>query len=299
MNFFKKYLDLIIGGCSSIIISILVKFNLQKIQLCYSVIILILVSMGLCRMIKKEIEKRKGIKSRSSTVIDKAIDTQTSIKAVELAYHPMRLGEDIGYLYIDSLKKGRMFMQKFKIFLDKFKGYIISTVLLILGIIEAFGNYIVLLLDDKLIVNGVNLVALIVLLSSIIISMFSDKLTKEQRLLLKPKKTDLDKTKAKEVKKTYSELSLKLKLYNEDLHKKEKEYDLLKNELSDKMNSYSAKYNIQKSLPDIDLKQEIDSLINDINDKKVKSAVLQKEIENLKINIQTLENNQKKLKDLE
>ena len=298
MNFIKKYLDLIIGGCSGIILSILVKFNLQKIQLCYSIIILILVSMGLCRMIKKEIEKRKGLKSRNSTVIDKAIDTQTSIKAVELAYHPMRLGEDIGYLYIDILKKGRKGMRKFKVFLDKFKGYIISTLLLILGLVEAFGNYIIVLVGNKFVVNGVNMVALVVLLASLIVSMFSNKLTKEQKLILKPKKSEADISMSKEVKKTYDELALKLKCYKDELVKKEKMYDDMKAEVNDDMSAYSAKFNIQQSVPGLDLKTEIEDLVNAIKDKKVYVANLQKEIDELKTNIKGIEENQIKLKGL-
>lgn len=297
---FKKYWDLIVGILTGVIFSILANWNVERIQLIYSIIILLLVDIGLLRIIKKEIEKRQGLKTRQRTIIDKVVDSQTSVKAVELGYHPMRMGEDIGYLCIDSIKKGGHIMKKFKEFFDKFKGYLLTLVLTVLSLVEMFGGYIATAFNDLVVVNGVNMIALATGGCAVVVALFSNSFTKDQRLQIKKMLNNIMNSDSinDEAKKLIKDLIGKIKDVKKLLGENEKDVECMKAELEEVCNTYAKKRSIQENVPDLDLSEELNSL--SVNILELKANISDKEtcIEQMKSELNQLETNKEKLSQM-
>ena len=304
MCILKAYWDLIVGILLAIVIATISMFDIVIIQLCYSVIILMLVSIGLFRLIKKEIDKRRNNIKHKYDVIDKILNSQVSIKAIELSNHPTKLGEDLGHFSIDIFRKGRKTMKSIKTFLYRFRGYIVSICFLALGLVETFSNYL-LLIFGNITINGVNVIAVILFLCSLLISMFSNKLTKSQKALLKQFKNDGSSTSddnkllQEEITKAYGELSFKLKELRKTLSKKEKEYEEVNKQFETTASSYKAKQSLQTLLPSIDMSAELDALVSEAAKQKTIKDACEKEITTLKQSITDIVENQTKLKSLE
>ena len=128
IEFFKKYWDIFGGLVISVVMVTLERFQLYKIQLCYSIIILSLVSIGFFRIIKQSVDKSR--EKKRSTVIDKMIDGQKSVKAVRLAQNPTRDGEVLGKEAIKLWEGLKKMIKKLKVWFDKFKGTQHSTMVL-------------------------------------------------------------------------------------------------------------------------------------------------------------------------
>ena len=114
----KKYWDLFGGVITGIALTIVAKFKLEKVQLIYSVIILILVSIGILKIFKQTIEKKKN--KRRETIIDKASDGYKAIKAIRLAENPTKEGEEVGKLILIIWRHLKFMLNKVKLFFDKY-----------------------------------------------------------------------------------------------------------------------------------------------------------------------------------
>ena len=113
MNFLKKYWDIIGGFFTGITLSFLVNFNLSRIQLIYSILILVLVSIGVFKVIRQSIEKNIA-KKRKETPIDTLVNVQKPVKAVNLAQYPTKDGEELGNLLLELWKGTTKKMKKLK-----------------------------------------------------------------------------------------------------------------------------------------------------------------------------------------
>ncbi len=93
-----KYWDIILGIVVGFVLSLLAHNELEKIQIIYSVIILMLVSIGIFKVIKQAVDK--GKKERGHNIIDNVVNAQQPVKALNMAQNPTKAGENIGKLII-------------------------------------------------------------------------------------------------------------------------------------------------------------------------------------------------------
>ena len=92
--FVKKYWDIIGGILAGLGIAAISKFELSVVQVCYSVIIMVIVCIGFLRLIRQSVQKKQD--DREPTAIDAVVDSQKPIKAICLAQAPVEEGEKIG-----------------------------------------------------------------------------------------------------------------------------------------------------------------------------------------------------------
>lgn len=212
----KKYWDIFGGVTSGILVAILAEFQLYEIQLCYSIIILILLSIGFFRMIKQAVSEEK----QRHTVLDAMIDGQQAVKAVRMAQHPTSDGEVLGYLTIKLWEGLKKIMKKFKELCDKFKGIVLAIALGILTVVEGQSGYINGLCGGVLMVNGVEILPLVTFVASLVVGIISNGWTKEQKeqinallksdtaklVIAEVKKDEAKKTEAKTIEKDLKNL---------------------------------------------------------------------------------------------
>lgn len=105
----KKYWIIFSGMLFGLVSSMLAQWNNAKIQLIYSTIILILTYIGL---LKTFFQKEK--KSNAELLIDKFVDSQKPIKAIEISENPTKNGEELGKIVIEQLKGGKKMLKKIK-----------------------------------------------------------------------------------------------------------------------------------------------------------------------------------------
>lgn len=293
MNLLKKYWDIIGGIFTGITLSVAVSFKLEKIQLLYSIIILILVSIGVFKVIRQSIEK----KNRKETPIDVIVNGQKSVKAVNLAQYPTQDGEELGNLLLNLWKGLKGFMKKLKELFDKFKGFILALALMILSIVEMCGGVINQLFDGKLTINGVEVLPIITLICAVIVGCKSNSFTKEQWLKIKELfKTDKNDLIVNEIKKQLKENKAQLNQYNKSKGEKENELLTLENQLTNANNTLEAKKKMYGMTPQLATKEDVQKALDDvnelktkINDKKVEIAELNTRIENLTTIINALQ----------
>lgn len=108
---FKNYWDVFGGVFFGITTAILVKCDIEKIQLIYSIIILILILIGFMKVIF-----RKNKEDKSELLIDKFVDIQKPMKAIDISENPTKEGEELGYIILDQMKGWKKTMQKIKNF---------------------------------------------------------------------------------------------------------------------------------------------------------------------------------------
>ena len=113
MNFIKKYWDIVCGMLLGFASCILVSFKKENIQLIYSIVILILAFIGVLKVVKACIESDKKQSDKNRThVIDKLVDSQSCMKAIDIAEHPTKTGEELGNLIVKTTKGERRLMKK-------------------------------------------------------------------------------------------------------------------------------------------------------------------------------------------
>jgi hypothetical protein len=178
MKILKKYWDIFGGIVIGILMAVLARFQLERIQLCYSIIILILLSIGFFRMIKQTMNEHK---SERHTVIDTMVNGHQAVKAVNMAQHPTQDGEVLGYATIKLWEGLRMIMKKIKELFDKFKGIVLSIALGALTAVEMYGGYINELCGGVLCYKGIEIIPLVTLVASVIVGIISNSWTKEQK----------------------------------------------------------------------------------------------------------------------
>jgi hypothetical protein len=172
----KMYWDIFGGLVVGILMAVFARFQLEKIQLCYSIIILVLLSIGFFRMIKQTVNEH-----RRHTVIDTMVDGHQAVKVVRMAQNPTMDGEVLGYATIKLWEGLKKIMKKIKELFDKFKGIVLSIALGIVALVESYGGYINGMCGGVLMVNGVEVLPLVTYVASLIVGIISNTLTKEQK----------------------------------------------------------------------------------------------------------------------
>ncbi len=260
----KRNWDIISGIVTGLIITVASGFDISIIQVTYSIFILLLVSIGLFRIIKQAIDKNKETKNkrkkeRQHNLIDDMVDTQTAVKAINLANKPTREGEKLGKLLIDIMKRGKKVMKKIKEFFDKFKGFILAIALAALSIIEMCGGYLNTAFGDVLVINDVELLPIITLVLSVVVGCISNGFTKEQREKIKAlftKKPTNEIVKA-QIKVKLKEDELKLKEFNKVLATQETELDNLESQLVSAINKHEAYKEMNKMVPSLATDEQV------------------------------------------
>lgn len=112
----KQYWDILGGTLLGVIITVIFKWQIEKIQIAYSLIILILVFIGFLKVVFNDYEKNKKDKEGNEDVLHKIVDSQISMKAIKISQNPMQEGETLGQLVLRSTKGKKNKMKKIKNF---------------------------------------------------------------------------------------------------------------------------------------------------------------------------------------
>lgn len=111
LDLIKKYCDIFSGTILGLMLSAFVSFKIEKIQLIYSVIILVLLCIGLFKVVKTSITKSM---KRKKIMIDRIVENQKPMKAIIMAQNPTKQGEELAEVLIDTMKGGKIIMKKIK-----------------------------------------------------------------------------------------------------------------------------------------------------------------------------------------
>lgn len=282
----KKYWDIFGGITIGILMAFFAEFQLEKLQICYSAIILILVSIGFFRIIKQAVEKKveKSREKKRQTVIDTIVDGQTSVKAVRMAQNPTKDGEVLGRATIklwEGLKRiMKNFFNKVKVFFDKFKGILLSCALMVLTLVEDYGGYINKLFGGEFEVGGYEIIPIVTLISAVVVGIISDGWTKDQKEKIKAlfSKSSTDEIVHAEIKKTLKEHETKVKEFNKVLSAKNLELDNLTTELETKKNTHSAKVEMARMIPRLATDEDVQLAYIAVKEVENKITVKKKEI---------------------
>ena len=127
MKLLKKNIDIILGVIISILACFQVEWDINNIQLIYSVTLLTIVLVWFLRFFvkknnvveskdnlenniendnKKQNKKKKKRKRKEKRILDKFIDVQTHTNAIEIAENPYQVGEQLGKSVEDTVKGG-------------------------------------------------------------------------------------------------------------------------------------------------------------------------------------------------
>lgn len=281
-NLIKKYIDIFGGIILSILLTIIARFKLEKIQLMYSVIILMLVCIGVCSVIKKTANNRvnKKKKERKTNIIDKLVNSRKEVKAVNIAQNPLQEGEELYIAMKKSRKDIRKVMKKLKKFFDKFKGWILSISLLVVSLISEYGGFIEKIFNGKLIIKGVNMISLIALICAVIVGLLSDTHTSEQ---IKKIKELFAKKPSNEIVK--EELKNQLKLNETSRKNLEKQIethnltiDTFNQELEQAKNVYNAKIEMLNMTPKLATEEDVQNALSKVNEIEGKIAKVKNDI---------------------
>ena len=232
----KKYWDIICGTIMGVIMIILSHWEAYNIQLCYSIVLLILSNIAVFRLIKQSIEKKA--KKREYNIIDSMVDNLKPIKAIKIAQNP-KYGEVFIKLILGGLNKT---MKKIKEFFDKYKGYMLTIALGALTLVESYGGFINELAGGILVVKGVAVIPVVTLALTVVVGLLSNGFTKEQmekikELLATLKPVATNKLVVTDIKKTIKEDKFKLKELNKVKSSCKAELDNLEDELEVRKNT--------------------------------------------------------------
>ena len=223
-------------------------------------------------------------------MLDTMVDGQQAVKAVRMAQHPTTDGELLGYLTIKLWEGLKSIMKKFKEFMDKFKGIVLSIALGILTVVEGFGGFINGMCGGTLTINGVAVIPLITLVSAIVVGIISNGWTKEEKEKIKAlfSKSSTDENVLADIKKTLKENKAKEKEFNKILATKKTELDNLNGELVTKQNTLSAKRNMSVMTPQLATAEDVQLAEIAVNDTVKKIEEKKKEIAEVETTIANL-----------
>lgn len=301
-NLIKRYWDIFGGFAMGLSIMFMSKFNLEKIQLAYSAIILILVLIGVMRIVKKSITENRGKpkkeRRRKVKVVDNLVDSQKPMKAIHMAENPTKEGEKLGRLLLDTYKGGKKVMKKIKVFFDKFKGFILAIALGILSIVEMFGGYINDIFKDRFTFHNVDIVPVITLICAITVGIISNGFTKDQWLKIKAlfSKSSTNELVQAQIKLKLKETQTQLTAKNKELDIAETKLENLNTELANLKNTFNAKVEMLNMTPQLATPEEVNAAQVAVTEKE--SEILAKEnditnINNTIINLNTMINSLK------
>lgn len=168
----KRYWDILGGIFSALGICVAVEFEIIYIQLAYSIIILLLVCIGLLRFIKESVEKRRN--KRDHNIIDSVIDSQKSIKAIEIINNPGKPGEELGETFILTYREVHRGMEKFKELWSKYKGYLLTLLTTLLAFIEGHYGFINELVGGYLVIGEVEVLPIAFIVISLVVALLSN-----------------------------------------------------------------------------------------------------------------------------
>lgn len=297
----KDYWDIILGALTGYAAAALVRFKLEKVQLIYSIIILILVSIGVFKIIKQSIDKKKEKRPRKNvhTFIDSIVDAQKPVKAINLAQSPTKDGERLGSLLIETYRGGKRAMKKVKVFFDKYKGYLLTIALAILTIMEDYGGFLNDAFGGKLVIGGYEILPLITLGATIVVGLISNGYNKEEREKIKAlfSKHSSNELVIAEIKKTIKEDEAKLKEFNKLLAVQETALENCETTLANAKNTLAAKKEMRNMVPQLATDEDVILATNNVvsceaavNEKKNEIAQTNATIKNLTTKITALRN---------
>lgn len=278
-NVIKKYWDIFGGVATGVTLTLLAKFELSKIQLYYSIIILILVSIGVWKIIKQTLDKKKENK-RLPNALDSAVDSQRGMKAVRLAQNPTRDGEEIGKLLIRLWGGIKKIMEKLKTLWSKYKGYLLTFALAVLTAVENCGGFINALCGGVFTINGVEVLPVVTLAATTIVGLISNGYSAEQNSKIKAlfSKKDKNAVVNAEIKKALKTDEAKLKEYN-------KELTTLNNTLNSCKIIHEAKKQMYEMTPRLATEEDVQNAANEVVNTEAKIVEKKAEIEKLNKNI--------------
>lgn len=294
----KKYWDIISGTASGILLAVIAEFELSTVQLYYSIIILVLVSIGCLRIIKQAIETQRKKKPKDRhNIIDGMVDGQKPVKAISLATEPTKEGEKLGSLIIILIGGLKKIMNKFKEWFDKFKGYLLTIALAILTVIEMCGGFINQLFGGALTVKGIEVLPIVTLALTALVGILSNGFTKEQTEKIKAlfAKSTTNELVIEEIKKTIKADNAKLAQFNKILATKETELENFTAQLESATNTHNAKIAMYNMKPQLATAEDVQLSANEvvniqarIEEKKAEIAETKTSIENLTTTINAL-----------
>lgn len=294
-TFIKKYWDLLGGAITGIGLAVLADFKLESVQLCYSVIILMLVSIGAFRVIRQETEKQRN--KRDHTMIDSMVDSQKPIKAVSLATEPLIEGNKTGKLILILIGGLKKMKEKLKVFFSKYKGYLLTIALAVLTVVESCGGYINSLFGGVLAINGVEVLPIVTLVCTTIVGVISNGYTPEQREKIKALFTNSSTNELvkAEIKKTIKEKTAQYNQFNKVLATQETEKAAFETELTTLNNTLQAKKEMAAMRPQLATEADVQLATNEvvncqakIENKKTEIAKTKTMITNLHTMIEAL-----------
>ena len=294
----RRYWDIIVGIVAGVIIAISTGFNLEKVQACYSVIILIIVCIGVLRIIKQEVGKKKN--QRKHNIIDAIVDTQKPIKAVLLAEEPAEYGENLGKKLFIVLRGIKTIMEKLKTFFSKFKGWMLTIALFVLTLVEGIGGFINDLCGGVLQINGIPILPIVTLVCTTIVGLVSNTFTSAQWKAAKEaakavvsapaeKKNDAVAVEVQNmIKATIKEKTAQLAQKNKALAAMQHELAAFEKELVTLNNALAAKQKMFEMVPRLATAEEVQEAKNAVVNCQAKIADKQREIAEMQRTIETL-----------
>lgn len=290
INLIKKYWDILSGIFSGVLLAVIADFKLERVQLYYSIIILVLVSIGVLRIVRQAIDKHREKKARKHNIVDSMVEAQKPVKAISLAQNPTKEGEKLGEFIINFLEVFKGTMKKIKEFFDKFKGYMLTIALAVLTGIEMCGGFINDLCGGALAINGVEVLPMVTLALTGIVGAVSNGFTKEQKEKVKAlfSKSTTNELVKEEIKKTIKEKTAQLTQFNKIKTTKQHELDNLNAELVTLNNAHEAKQEMFNMPVQIATAEEVQLAANAVVDCQAKIVTKTAEIEETQKTIDNL-----------
>ena len=276
ISFIKRYWDIIGGIVAGAAIAAVAQFDLEIVQLCYSIIILMIVCIGVFRIVRQEVDKRRH-NERKPTIVDMVVDGQKPIKALNIAQEPTREGENLGKKIIELWGVTKPIMEKIKTFFNKFKGYMLTIALAILTVVEMCGGFINAAFGGVLTINGIEVLPVLTLACTAVVGIISNGYTKEQHEKIKAlfSKSNTNELVKGEIKKTIKEKSAQLSTFTKLLATQQHELANLESELETLKNKAQAKREMLAMVPQLATEADVQLANSEavacearINDKK-------------------------------
>ena len=287
--FIKRYWDIISGILAGATIAAIARFELEVVQLYYSIIILIIVCIGVFRIVKQETDKRRH-NERKHTVVDAIVDVQKPIKALHIAQSPTQEGERLGEKIFELLRGVKPIMENFKNFFSKFKGYLLTLALFTLTLVEMCGGYINAAFGGVLTINGVEVLPMLTLASATIVGILSNGYTPEQREKIRAmfSKSNTNEIVRDNIKKTIKEKSGQLAQFNKVLTTQMHELANFESELETATNTLQAKKEMRAMTPQLATDADVQLATNEVNACNVKITAKREEIRKTNETIENL-----------
>lgn len=228
MQTLKRYWDVFSGVFVGLIYSFIVQWELYKIQLAYSVIILILVIIGFFRFFIKS-------KNTKRDLIDKSLDTQKFTKAIHIAENPCQEGEELGKLVVDTIHGG----QKMVKWISKNRGALIGALIFVYSVLEGIFGFLYQNLPFQL---GFNIVSVCLTVVGGAITLFTSGFgsVKFKELIAQVKdQLDGDKTDLTDIE-SIKYLERQISVYEKSTQAVENEVDKLNKEYSNAISDYNT-----------------------------------------------------------